>query len=114
MSSAVGDIAGSAYEGRSHRTKDYNRVKMFSSRARFTDDTVCTFACAEAFIDHLDMAKNLWKCCNEHPHAGYGHKYKEWMASHNQKAVMVDVLPYGFRAIILSPMVVLAMVLLCE
>ena len=40
MSSAVGDIAGSAYEGRSHRTKDYNRVKMFSSRARFTDDTL--------------------------------------------------------------------------
>ena len=88
MSSAVGDIAGSAYEGRSHRTKDYNRVKMFSSRARFTDDTVCTFACAEAFIDHLDMAKNLWKCCNEHPHAGYGHKYKEWMASHNPQPYM--------------------------
>ena len=62
MSAAIGDIAGSAYEGRGHRTKDYNSVKMFSSRARFTDDTVCTFACAEAFIDHLDMAKNLWKC----------------------------------------------------
>jgi len=79
----MGDIAGSAYEGRSHRTKDYNRVKMFSSRARFTDDTVCTFACAEAFIDGLDMGRNLWKCCNEHPHAGYGHKYKIWLASHN-------------------------------
>ena len=83
MSAAIGDIAGSAYEGRGHRTKDYNSVKIFSSRARFTDDTVCTFACAEAFIDHLDMAQNLWKCCNEHPHAGYGHKYKEWLASHN-------------------------------
>ena len=30
MSAAVGDIAGSAYEGRSHRTKDYDSVKMFS------------------------------------------------------------------------------------
>ena len=28
LSTAVGDIAGSAYEGRSHRTKDYNKVKM--------------------------------------------------------------------------------------
>lgn len=83
MSAAIGDIAGSAYEGRGNRTKDYNCVKMFSSWARFTDDTVCTFACAEAFIDHLDMAQNLWKCCKEHPHAGYGHKYKEWLASHN-------------------------------
>ena len=29
MAAAVGDIAGSAYEGRAHRTKDYNAVKMF-------------------------------------------------------------------------------------
>ena len=50
MAAAVGDIAGSAYEGRTHRTKDYNAVKMFSSRAHFTDDTVLTFACAEAFL----------------------------------------------------------------
>ena len=88
MSAAVGDIAGSAYEGRSHRTKDYDSVKMFSSRAHFTDDTVCTFACAEAFIDNLDMAQNLWKCSNEHRHAGFGHRYKQWMASHDPK-------PYG-------------------
>ena len=56
MSTAIGDIAGSAYEGRSHRIKDYESVELFSPRARFTDDTVCTFACAEAFIDGLDMA----------------------------------------------------------
>lgn len=49
ISEAIGDIAGSAYEGHAHRIKDYNKVKMFSSRARFTDDTVLTFACAEAF-----------------------------------------------------------------
>ena len=61
ISEAIGDIAGSAYEGKSHRIKDYSKVKMFSSRAHFTDDTVLTFACAEAFIDHLDMTMNLWK-----------------------------------------------------
>ena len=60
MSAAVGDIAGSAYEGRTHRTKDYAAVKLFSSRAKFTDDTVLTFACAEAFLDGKDMAWNLW------------------------------------------------------
>lgn len=63
LSAAIGDIAGSAYEGRSHRTKDYNAAKMFSSRARFTDDTVLIFACAEAFIKKIDMSlicRNRW------------------------------------------------------
>ena len=83
ISEAIGDIAGSAYEGRTHRIKDYDKVKMFSSRAHFTDDTVLTFACAEAFIDHLDMTMNLWKCANEHRHAGFGSRFKLWMQSHH-------------------------------
>ena len=83
MSAAVGDIAGSAYEGWAHRVKDYDKVKMFSSRAHFTDDTVLTFACAEAFLDGLDMAMNIWKCANEHRHAGFGSRFKLWMTSHD-------------------------------
>ena len=82
ISEAIGDIAGSAYEGKTRRIKDYNKVKMFSSRAHFTDDTVLTFACAEAFIDGLDMTMNLWKCANEHRHAGFSSKFKLWMSSH--------------------------------
>lgn len=31
ISEAIGDIAGSAYEGKTRRIKDYNKVKMFSS-----------------------------------------------------------------------------------
>lgn len=88
MSAAIGDIAGSAYEGKAHRTKDYQKVKMFSSRAHFTDDTVLTFACAEAFIHHLDMGINLWMCGNQHRHAGFSSRFKEWMQSHDHK-------PYG-------------------
>ena len=82
ISEAIGDIAGSAYEGKSHRIKEYNKVKLFSSRAHFTDDTVLTFACAEAFIDGLDMTMNLWKCANEHRHAGFSSTFKKWFASH--------------------------------
>lgn len=85
MSEAVADIAGSAYEGRTSRTKDYKTVKLFSSRAHFTDDTVCTFACAEAFIDNIDIGWNLWKCSNEHRHVGFSTKFKEWMSSHHPK-----------------------------
>lgn len=76
ISEAIGDIAGSAYEGKSHRIKDYERVKLFSDSAHFTDDTVFTFACAEAFIDHLDMAMDLWKCANEHRHAGFSSTFR--------------------------------------
>ena len=65
ISEAIEDIAGSAYEGKGKRIKDYDKVKMFSSRAHFTDDTVLTFACAEAFIDHLDMTWNLWERFDE-------------------------------------------------
>ncbi len=83
ISEAIGDIAGSAYEGKGKRIKDYDKVKLFSSRAHFTDDTVLTFACAEAFIDHLDMTWNLWKCANEHRHAGFSSTFKEWFGSHN-------------------------------
>ena len=85
ISEAIGDIAGSAYEGRAHRIKDYNKVKMFSSRAHFTDDTVLTFACAEAFIDNLDMTMNLWKCANEHRHAGFGSRFKLRILSFEKK-----------------------------
>lgn len=82
MSAAMGDYAGSAYEGRTHRTKDYDAVKMFSSRAHFTDDTVLTFACAEALIHNIDMSHNIWMCANQHPDVGYGHRFKEWMKDH--------------------------------
>lgn len=90
ISEAIGDIAGSAYEGRTRRTKRYDKVKMFSSRARFTDDTVLTFACAEAFLNNLDMTMNLWKCANEHRNAGFGSKFKKWFASHYPQ-------PYGSK-----------------
>ena len=71
ISEAMGNIVGSAYEGKAHHIKDYSKAKMFSSRAHFTDDTVLTFACAEAFIDNLNMTMNLWKCTNKHRHTAF-------------------------------------------
>lgn len=82
MAAAVGDIIGSAYEGRTRRTKDYDAVQIFSPKAHFSDDTVLTFACAEALIKGIDMSHNLWMCANQYPHAGYGRRFKEWMQDH--------------------------------
>ena len=81
LSAAIGDIAGSIYERRNHSTKDYDRVQVFAPGVRFTDDTVCTFACAEALVCGLDMSQTLYRRCNQHPHAGYGGKFRQWLAS---------------------------------
>lgn len=90
ISIAIGDIAGSIYEGRHKRTKDYNKVKVFANGVKFTDDTVLTFACAEAFLLGIDMKWNLWKCANEHRHAGFSTSFKKWFHSHNPA-------PYGSK-----------------
>ncbi len=78
ISEAMGDISGSAKEGRTYRVRDYNKVNMFSSRAYFTDDTVLTFVCAESFIDNLDMTMNLLKCVNEYRLSGFGSRFKPY------------------------------------
>ena len=47
----VGDIAGSVYELKPNRTKDYN-FEMFPKGSRFTDDTTFTLAVSEAYIEY--------------------------------------------------------------
>ena len=58
LSAAIGDIAGMPYEFKG-RTKDYNTVDLLLPTNTYTDDTVCTFACAEALLRGLNMAENL-------------------------------------------------------
>ena len=62
LSAAIGDICGMPYEFVG-RTKDYNAVDLLNPNNDYTDDTVCTFACADALIHKLDMAETLWKRC---------------------------------------------------
>ena len=45
----------------------------------YTDDTVCTFALAEAILDGKNLADNLRKRCLEDPRAGYGHMFYRWL-----------------------------------
>lgn len=83
LSEAIGDIAGSAYEF--SPVKDKNRIKMFARSARFTDDTVCTFACAEALLKGIDIGENLYTRCKDYPDAGYGRRFYAWLASGNRE-----------------------------
>ena len=77
LSEAIGDIAGSAYEF--DPNKEYNQIQVFHPRSNYTDDTVCTFACAEALLNGTDMAENLYRRCHQHPYAGYGGRFRRWL-----------------------------------
>lgn len=78
LSAAIGDIAGMPYEFRS-RTKDYNSVKLLLPANTYTDDTVCTFACAESLLKGIDMAENLWNRCRADFYRGFGGRFARWL-----------------------------------
>ena len=78
LSAAIGDIAGMPYEFHG-RTKNYDGVNLLLPSNTYTDDTVCTFACAEALLNNLDMAENLWKRCREDFNRGFGGRFARWI-----------------------------------
>ncbi len=80
-----GDIIGSAYEW--HRTKDYN-FKLCTKFSRFTDDTVCSIAVADAVTSDAPFEDKLQEWCRRYPNAGYGGKFRHWIAAEVPK-------PYG-------------------
>lgn len=78
LSEAIGDIAGQPYEFK-RSTKDYDKVNLLRPDNDYTDDTVCTFACAEALLHHSDMAERLWKRGREDLRRGFGGRYAKWL-----------------------------------
>ena len=85
LSAAIGDIAGSAYERYKNSTKRYGDVRLFHPDVHFTDDTVCTFACAEALLHGYEMGATLYRRCVDHLFAGYGSKFQQWLRSRDPK-----------------------------
>lgn len=80
LSAAIGDIAGQPYEFK-RRTKDINRVDLLNPANDYTDDTVCTFACADALLHGLDMATSLKSHCLADMYRGYGGRFATWLIS---------------------------------
>ena len=50
MGAIAGDIIGSRFEGKRSPSPDFD---LFHPRCRFTDDTVCTVAVADALMPNL-------------------------------------------------------------
>lgn len=71
----LGDIMGSTYERVPAKTK---MIDLFRDGSRFTDDTVLTFAVAEAILTGKPYAPLLKSWARRYPQAGYGHRFALW------------------------------------
>lgn len=80
LSVAIGDISGVPYEFEG-RTKNYNSIDLLRPDNTYSDDSVCTFACAEALLHHLDMASTLYKRGREDFYRGFGGNMARWLIS---------------------------------
>jgi ADP-ribosylglycohydrolase len=85
---AIGDICGSVYEFHNFKTDKPEEIPLINEHARFTDDTVCTVAIAEAAATDRDYKKSLLKWTRKYPKAGYAGMFKQWSRSD-------DPQPYG-------------------
>ena len=75
-----GGIIGSADER--YHTKRYN-FQLFSKYSRFTDDTVCSVAIADALANDKSFQEALQHCGMAYHHSGFGSMFKHWFYSEN-------------------------------
>lgn len=80
----AGDIIGSRFERRREVPAAF---ELFHLECRFTDDTVCTLAVADALLSDGDYARALRQFVLRHPRRGYGGMFRRWASS--------DQGPYG-------------------
>ena len=96
----AGDIIGSVYEWRNIKTKEF---ELFSSRCRFTDDTVLTVAVADCILNKKEYAPTFREYGRRYPDAGYGGLFREWLFSSDPRpynsygsGAAMRVSPVGF------------------
>ena len=72
----IGDVIGSYYEFYNCKSTNF---PLFCEKTRFTDDTVLTFAVADAFMNKKDYATTLKEYARRHPLAGFGGSFVCWV-----------------------------------
>ncbi|MFW5835760.1 MAG: ADP-ribosylglycohydrolase family protein [bacterium] len=78
----IGDIAGSAYEFNTVKSKD---IELFPEEAEFTDDTVLTIAVADAILHNNPYRKSILHWARKYPNESYGSRFREFLGSDNPK-----------------------------
>ena len=101
LGAIAGDIIGSPYEFNRNNIKTTD-FPLFSERSRFTDDTVMTFAVADAIMRAVPVRggvpemsafadaviDSMHKFGHAYPKAGYGSKFVQWLSRRERQ-------PYG-------------------
>ena len=89
----VGDIAGSRFEWRNRKSKEFTLLK--GNACCFTDDTVMTLAVADAILKwkasgggsygalSAEAVRSLQAFGRQFPHAGYGGSFRRWLRDEN-------------------------------
>ncbi len=71
----AGDIIGSRFEGHPAPPPEF---ALFHPHCRFTDDTVCSLAVADALMGARNFAASLRAFVRRHPQRGYGGMFIDW------------------------------------
>ncbi len=106
----IGDIAGSRFERKNRRSKDFS---IFHEDSRPTDDSVMSVAIAKAILEchgnYADLSAKAVSCMQEfgrmYKNAGYGGAFIQWIWSSDSKSygsfgngAAMRVGPCGFAA----------------
>ncbi len=85
LGAICGDVIGSRHEHSATKTTVF---ELLTPNCRWTDDTVCTVAVAEALLDGTDIGAALAAWARRYPDAGYGQQFAAWAQSGERQ-------PYG-------------------
>lgn len=85
IGAVIGDIIGSVYEWNNIKTTKFN---LYSSKCKFTDDTVLTIAIADSILNSKDFSQTILEYGRNYRGRGYGGNFRNWLKSNNPK-------PYG-------------------
>ena len=100
----AGDVIGSTYEFHPNKSADF---PLFTRWSKFTDDTVCSIAVANAIMTDGNYVQHIKDYCQVHPDAGYGGMFYRWvhastMLSYNSygngSAMRVSPVGFAFKA----------------
>ncbi|GHT09128.1 hypothetical protein FACS189432_05200 [Bacteroidia bacterium] len=82
LGAIIGDIVGSRFEFKNHRSTDFD---LFTDDCSFTDDTICTVAVADALLRNIPFSNSLQSWCRKYPNpkGGYGGSFAQWVHSPN-------------------------------
>ena len=78
----IGDIVGSPYEFNNIYVKNF---PLFTHASRFTDDTVCTIALADAIMNEKDYVETLHEYYERYKNVGFGGMFIKWCESKDRK-----------------------------